>query len=278
MLRKYFTQLTAKRLQLKGFSKNHLTTKQKFTIFLYNSLNKLKQKIMHQIEDFSCLRICVIISTMKRYLSLFIEVLLWFIFITALVMGTFLYNHIKLKEKHSYHVFFNDTNGIRNGSPVKIMGNEIGYVSNVNVINSDEIFVSFVITKNGISIPAGTMAKVESTGLVGSRSLELYPPQTKTNKEDEILIPVNPERVQGAFENSTRIAEVLYNASSNVNKSLDIGQIPLVRNLVHKSYEQTIDMPKQIEKINEQQTEITSIIKDNENIKNFNEKMENFAK
>lgn len=215
---------------------------------------------------------------MKRYLSLIIEVCLWFFFIVAIIMGTFLYNHIKLKEKHSYHVFFSDTNGIRNGSPVKIMGNEIGYVSNVKVINSDEIFISFVITKPEISLPAGTLAKVESTGLVGSRSLELYPPEAKVLKPDELLTGVNPKRVQGAFESSTQIAQVLYNASSNINKSLNVNQIPLVRELVHKSYQQSLDLSPQLEKINEQQTEITSIIKDNENIKNFNEKMENFAR
>lgn len=193
-------------------------------------------------------------------------------------MGMFLYNHIKLKEKHSYHVFFYDTNGIRKGSPVKIMGNEIGYVSNVKVINSDEIFVSFVLTKPEISIPSGTIANIESTGLVGSRSLELYPPQKQLLNSDEFLIPQNPERVQGTFENSTRIAQILYNASSNVNKSLDVNQIPAIKQLVHKSYKQSIELPQQIDKINKQQVEATKFMKNNEAIKNFNNNMENFAR
>lgn len=215
---------------------------------------------------------------MKKYFSLIVEAALWFLVIFSLIMGTFLYKHIKFKEKHSYHVFFNDTNGIRNGSPVKIMGHEIGYVSNVKVINNDEIFVSFVLTKPEISIPAGTIANIESTGLVGSRSLELYPPNTKQIKMDELVIPINPGRVQNTFENSSRIAQILYNASSNVNKSLDVSQIPMVKKLVHKSYKQSIELAPQIEKINKQQTDLTEFIQNNENIKNFNRNMEIFAK
>ena len=215
---------------------------------------------------------------MKRYLSLIAEVALWFLVIISIIMGTFLYNHIKLKEKHSYHVFFSDTNGIRNGSPVKIMGNEIGYVSNVRVINSDEIFVSFVLTKPEISLPAGTIAKVESTGLVGSRSLELYPPKQKNAKPDELLLPVNPKRVQGAFESSSQIAQVLYNASSNVNKAVDVNKIPAIRGMVHKSYQQSVEINPQIDKINVQQDEIINLIKDNKKIKELNKNMENFAR
>ena len=215
---------------------------------------------------------------MKRYLSLIIEASLWLLVITSLVMAMFLYKHIKLKEKHSYHVFFNDTNGIRNGSPVKIMGNEIGYVSNVSVINSDEIFISFVITNPEITIPSGTIAKVESTGLVGSRSLELYPPNSKPEKIDELLLPTNPERVQGAFENSTRIAQVLYNASSNVNKSINVKDIPAIRKLVNKSYKQSVEIDSQIKKINKEQSDLTELIKDNKILKNINKDMEKLSK
>lgn len=215
---------------------------------------------------------------MKRYFGLIVEAALWFIVIFSLIMGMFLYKHVKLKEKHSYHVFFSDTNGIRNGSPVKTMGNEIGYVSNVKVINSDEIFVSFVLTNSDISLPAGTLAKVESTGLVGSRSLELYPPKNKPLRSDELLLPVNSGRVQGAFENSSRIAQILYNASSNINKSLAVGQIPIVRELVHKTYLQSENISPQLDKINKQQGEVLDFIENNEHIDKLNEKMEKLAR
>ena len=215
---------------------------------------------------------------MKKYKVWIIEASIWLFAIISLIIGVFFYNHIKLKEKHRYHVFFNDTNGIRNGSPVKIMGDEIGYVSNVKVINQDEVFISFVITKADISIPAGTLANIESTGLVGSRSLELYPPTTETNKAEDLIIPQNPTRVQGAFTNSVRVAEVLYSASSGVNKAVDFKQIPMIRKLIHEQTQNADSIEAQIDKINEQQTDAIKHIEDNKKLHDFNKKMENFIK
>ena len=215
---------------------------------------------------------------MKKYTIWIIEALIWLLAIISLIIGCFLYNHIKLKEKHSYHVFFNDTNGIRNGSPVKIMGNEIGYVSNVNVINNNEVFISFVVTEPNISIPAGTFANIESTGLVGSRSLELYPPTKETQKSEDLIIPQNPARVQGAFTNSVRVAEVLYSASSGVNKAVDFKKIPTIRNFIHQKSIEANNIDTQLEQINEYQTKTIKNIKDNQGLHEFNKKMENLAK
>jgi len=215
---------------------------------------------------------------MKKHLIWISEVLIWIFVIIVLIMGLFLYKHLKLKEKHSYHVFFSDTNGIRHGSPVKIMGNEIGYVSNVKVINSSEIFISFVITKPEISIPPGTVANIESTGIVGSRSLELYPPSTKIESGSELIIPSNPERVQGAFTNSSRTAEIIYYASSGVNKMIDFEQIPAIRNLVHKTYTESNTYGPKIDQINEMQNDAINQIKDNQKLKDFNKKMENLSR
>lgn len=215
---------------------------------------------------------------MKKHLIWISEVLIWIFIIIVLIMGLFLYKHLKLKEKHSYHVFFADTNGIRNGSPVKIMGNEIGYVSNVKVINSSEIFISFVITKPEISIPTGTIANIESTGIVGSRSLELYPPKTKIETGSELIIPSNPERVQGVFTNSSRTAEIIYSAASGVNKMVDVEQIPVIRNFVHKTYKDSNSYGSKIDRINDMQNEAIEQIQSNQKLKDFNEKMENLFK
>lgn len=215
---------------------------------------------------------------MKKHVIWITEILIWIFVIIVLIMGLFLYKHLKLKEKHSYHAFFADTNGIRNGSPVKIMGNEIGYVSNVKVINSSEIFISFVITKPDISIPTGTVANIETTGLVGSRSLELYPPETKVETGSELIIPSNPERVQGVFTNSTRTAEIIYAAANGVNKMIDVGQIPSIRKLVHKTYKESNSYGAKIDQINARQNEAINQIQDNQKLKDFNKKMEDLSK
>lgn len=215
---------------------------------------------------------------MKKYLIWIIEAIIWLLIIIALIMGIFLYNHIKLKEKHSYHLFFKDTNGIRNGSPVKFMGNEIGYVSNVKVINSDEIFISFVITKKGINLPVGTTANIESTGLVGSRSLELYPPKIQKENSAELIIPLNPERVQGVFTNASRVAEILYAASNGLNKAVATEQIPIIRDFIHSKYKDSNTFGTKIDEINEHQDQAIKYIQENETLHEFNKKMEDFAK
>lgn len=155
------------------------------------------------------------------------------------------------------------------------MGNEIGYVSNVKVINSDEIFVSFVITKSDINLPAGTLANIESTGLVGSRSLELYPPNLSTKESDDLIIPKNPVRVQGVFSDSTRVAEIIYSASSNLNKSLETQKIPYIRDFIHNEYEKLSEFCHQIDEINEYQNNAIENITNNAKIKEFNKTMEN---
>lgn len=215
---------------------------------------------------------------MKKHLIWISELLLWIFIIIVLIMSMFLYKHLKLKEKHSYHVFFADANGIRDGSPVKIMGNEIGYVSNVRVIDNSEIFVSFVITKPQINIPAGTVANIESTGIVGSRSLELYPPTKPAKKGSELIIPTNPNRVQGAFSNSSRTAEIIYTASSSFNKTINVEQIPIIRRFIRKTYNETNSYGTKIDEINEAQNEAIKLIQDNKKIKDFNKKMENLSK
>lgn len=221
---------------------------------------------------------CDIIKAMNKYVIWLTEAFIWTLIIITVIMGSFLYKHKKLKQKHSYHVFFSDTNGLKNGSPVKLMGVEVGYITHVKIVNSDEIFVSFVITAPNISIPLGARATIESTGLVGSRSLELYPPKTNIENTQELVFPYNPERVSGTFENSTKIADIIYYAANNVNKIIPIEQIPSLRYLIHTTSKEITTYPSKINSINNYENKIIEFIENNQAIKNFNKKMEELTK
>ncbi len=180
-------------------------------------------------------------------------------------------------QKHSYHAFFKDTDGLRNGSPVKYMGVEIGYVSNVSIIDSDEIFVSFIITSKNTSIPNGTSAKIESTGIVGSRSLELYPPEKNQDTKSALIIAKNPTRVQGAFYNSSRISEVLYMTASGFNKIVGVDKIPTIRRFIHTAPAYSDDAAAKIEEINTSQENLINELKNNSPSQRINEKLEKFS-
>ena len=87
-----------------------------------------------------------------------------------------------------------DVDGLIIGSPVYIMGIEIGYVTKTKIINDDEVKVRFKITKKHVHIPRGTFATVEFSGLGGSKSLQLYPP-TDTKKINEGLLTSNTDYI-----------------------------------------------------------------------------------
>ena len=158
------------------------------------------------------------------------------------------------------------------------MGNEIGYVSNVRIINNNEVFVSFVITKPGIEIPEGSKANIELTGLVGSRSLELYPPEKGDAPTLAIVQPLNADRLSGAYSDSTTVAEIIYKATNGLNKMILVEELPLIRNLIIEKSNDILDIPAQIDSINEIQDNIIKEVKDNKKLKDFREKVEKTAR
>lgn len=214
---------------------------------------------------------------MKKYLAWIVEALIWVLVIIICVMGSFWYKKIKLKQKHSYHVFFTDANGLKEGSPVKIMGKEVGYVSGIRIIKN-KVFVSFVITNPDVVLPAGVTANIELTGLVGSRSLELYPPTSETPETEAIVSPLVSDRVQGAYSNSSRTSEILYNAARNLNQSMPIEQLPQFRKFIKDRAEEVKGIPNQIEEINQYEDKAIQQVQNNKSLKEFNKKMEKLSK
>lgn len=213
---------------------------------------------------------------MKKHLMWILEAFIWLFVIILLVMGLFAYKQLKLMQKHSYHVFFKDTDSLRNGAPVRYMGVEIGYVSNVKIINSDEIFVSFVITNKNITIPNGVSAQIESTGIVGSRSIELYPPETASDKTSDLIIPTSPRRMKNVFENSIRISDLLYLAANSVNKLVDTDKIPAIRLFIHTQTDNAANIGTKIDEINDAQSKYIDQLQGDTPLRKFNEKMEKF--
>jgi len=105
------------------------------------------------------------------------EFLFWLIIILIFVA---LFSTGKIfKEKNDqndYQIFLQDVDGLIIGSPVRMMGIEVGHVTKIKPTNS-EIYVKFILTNPDVYIPQGTFATVEFSGLAGSKSLELYLPQ-----------------------------------------------------------------------------------------------------
>ncbi|MDD3593244.1 MAG: MlaD family protein [Candidatus Gastranaerophilales bacterium] len=124
------------------------------------------------------------------------------IIILAIFLGTFVFAGFKLVQNlfdygKVYHLVFKDIDRIEIGSPVRIMGVDIGHVTKIHTIY-DEIYVDFVVLNPDITIPSGTVASIQFSGLAGSRSIELSPPSFAKGKAG--LIVEEPIRISAAMD------------------------------------------------------------------------------
>lgn len=158
-----------------------------------------------------------------------VELLIW-IFILSLTAFILVFSKYNYKKNfNTYEIFLQDINGLIIGSPVKMMGVQVGYVKQIKMLE-DIIFVRFLITEKDLEIPKGSVITVESSGLGGSRSLEIYP--MSQNDSNEILITKPPTRLGQAagllydiFEKIGKISYKITSFASNVNTSLNTQKI-----------------------------------------------------
>ncbi|MBQ2644063.1 MCE family protein [bacterium] len=156
---------------------------------------------------------------MNKRLVWLTELFIWILLILALILG-FTYSFATSKQKnHSYYLFFKDVDGLAKGSPVRIMGYQIGYVRDVKVFK-DNIFVSFLVTKEDVYIPAGSTAQVAFYGLGGSKSLEIEPPSEKPDS-GELIFTKNPYRIDSYYRWGQQINSILESTMTNTSMMLD---------------------------------------------------------
>lgn len=134
------------------------------------------------------------------YISHSLEILLWLILL-LIIVGVTSVTYI-FKEKNNdndYKIFMPDVDGLIVGSPVRMMGIEVGHVVKIKPVH-DEVYIKFVITEPNIVVPQGTRATVEFSGMAGSKSLELYLPNENTyiDKNVPILSVNSPKRLHDA--------------------------------------------------------------------------------
>lgn len=134
----------------------------------------------------------------KIRLYFFIEVLIWLLVITIGV-GVYKYNAAKSqKELKTYQLFLQDVDGLIVGSPVRMMGVPVGYISNIKIVQ-DHVYVKFAITQENFNIPKGAIATVEFNGMGGSKSLELYPPDEVSKAEGNLIAIKQTNRLSSAL-------------------------------------------------------------------------------
>ncbi len=151
------------------------------------------------------------------------ELLIWLILVLAFVAVSTVCFFIQEKNDNDYNIFMPDVDGLIVGSPVRMMGIEVGHVTKIKPTNQ-EVFVKFIITDKTVIIPQGTRATVEFSGMAGSKSLELYLPDKNTyiDKTTPILTVNPPKRLHDAAgllnEMFDKLASIIYTSSSFAGK------------------------------------------------------------
>lgn len=197
---------------------------------------------------------------MKKHTLWLTEFLVWvLILFGVLFVGAYFYS-VHIKKNYTYYAFFNDVDGLIKGSPVKMLGYQIGYVSNISLINNDDVFVTFVITEKDITMPDSMVATVEFTGMGGSKSLELTPADSKS--KNNIITVTQPKRVQDIYVNQTVIAQNLVLMSAGFMKMANDRTVNTLKAFI-KNPKELSEFDTIIEDINKQQNSLIRRVKKN---------------
>lgn len=168
------------------------------------------------------------------------ELIVWaviLVILSAIVVFVCI-RHDNTYEMHN--IYMPDVDGLIVGSPVYTMGIQVGYVTKTKITNDEKVRVKFKITNRNVKVLPGTVATVEFSGLGGSKSLQLYPPDGTvkiteallTSNTDYILVE-RPKRLRDAskllFDMYKTLMDIIYSITSfgnEVTKTDDI-QIPM---------------------------------------------------
>ena len=147
------------------------------------------------------------------------ELLVWLIILLIIISISSVVYIKKQKSANDYNIYMQDVDGLIVGSPVRMMGIEVGNVTKIKPTN-EEVYVKFVITDDDIVIPQGTVATVEFSGMAGSKSLELYLPEKQTYIDNDTpILTVNPpKRLHDALgllnDMFDKLGAIIYTSSS----------------------------------------------------------------
>lgn len=161
--------------------------------------------------------------------------------IVFIIIGAFLFTAIKTEfgKRKTYHAVFHDVDGLIPGSPVRIMGVDVGHIKELKNLY-DQVHVNFIITKKNVVIPKGTFATVQFTGLAGSKSLELMPLNSMKLKDCPQICTKEPIRINKVFSVQNALTDSLVSYTKSVSDFIgdktDSDTSDFIKSIIEKTY------------------------------------------
>ena len=202
---------------------------------------------------------------MDRKQIVLVEIIFWLLIIFC---GSFFFIYktsIKDNINNTYYMFFDDVEGLVRGSPVRLMGINIGYVRDVKIFDN-KVFVSILVTKKDMIMPKSATATIEFYGISGSTSLELNPLTGYDTENSDEIIPSNSYRVQDFWDGSKLTAEVMIDIYGSIGRTIKSAGLIEKKDLLKQS-KLVNALALQTDKVNQSQTVI--INKMSEDTKKF---------
>ena len=171
---------------------------------------------------------------MKKKYIWFFEILVWLLIILGTVFFVIYNSTVKAKTGNMYYLFFDDVEGLVKGSPVRLMGINIGYVRDVKIFDN-KVFVSFLVTEENVSIPNKASATIEFYGLGGSTSLELSPKTSTEEEHEEAIVTAKSYRVQDFWDGQALVSNVLIDIYGGLGRNVKPSDVPKLKNWAKQS-------------------------------------------
>jgi hypothetical protein len=143
------------------------------------------------------------------------DALLWLLILVSLGLATWwVCLHWTTVPTQVISLAFEDANELRVGSPVRMMGYEVGYIQNLEVL-PDHIQVGFKTYPGAPHIPRGSHFTISFSGLVGAKSIEITPPASLAALDPDYHVE-NPIRLKETLQYQIDIAQALESGAENM--------------------------------------------------------------
>ena len=169
---------------------------------------------------------------MKRQMMWIAELFVWGLILFSIIFTCGYIQQKKIKDNSTYYVLFNDVDGLIKGSPVKIQGYQVGYISDIQLME-ENAFITFVITENELTLPDKLTASVAFTGMGGSKSLELFVAPADS-KEKNYITSKEPRRINDFYLYQNQIAKLLVSMTGDFMEMFSDKNISLMKKFIKK--------------------------------------------